>query len=346
MKGLIVCLVAALLQPVAGDGMCADMTTEHPSGRTDHFRVVSNAKKPSPEEIATDLEATWRTFRDLFGVEPAAVEVVITVTSGGGGSSADAGTESPAGGPAHRIAWTIAEGEPLDSQRFSDLSHEIAHIYFLEYMHAGGLHQAHAWLHEAVACHHEKEPSRRHRLQWMRDHLQERIPLATLFTMKNPVKQSPLVELTVQLHEKLASRRHRLQWMRDHLQERIPLATLFTMKNPVKQSPLVELTVQLHEKLARGEITVDELNRQISAYASSHAEELSRNGIRNMTYYAESLSLFEFLLETEGKTFIREMCQALRRGTSMDEIVRRRKAYPNGLSQLEDAWVAWVRNSS
>src|SRR5439155_646849 len=203
MKGLIVCLVAALLQPVAGDGMCADMTTEHPSGRTDHFRVVSNAKKPSPEEIATDLEATWRTFRDLFGVEPAAVEVVITVTSGGGGSSADAGTESPAGGPAHRIAWTIAEGEPLDSQRFSDLSHEIAHIYFLEYMHAGGLHQAHAWLHEAVACHHEKEPSRRHRLQWMRDHLQERIPLATLFTMKNPVKQSPLVELTVQLHEKL-----------------------------------------------------------------------------------------------------------------------------------------------
>jgi len=300
MKGLIVCLVAALLQPVAGDGMCADMTTEHPSGRTDHFRVISNAKKPSPEEIATDLEATWRTFRDLFGVEPAAVEVVITVTSGGGGSSADAGTESPAGGPAHRIAWTIAEGEPLDSQRFSDLSHEIAHIYFLEYMHAGGLHQAHAWLHEAVACHHEKEPSRR----------------------------------------------HRLQWMRDHLQERIPLATLFTMKNPVKQSPLVELTVQLHEKLARGEITVDELNRQISAYASSHAEELSRNGIRNMTYYAESLSLFEFLLETEGKTFIREMCQALRRGTSMDEIVRRRKAYPNGLSQLEDAWVAWVRNSS
>ena len=300
MKGLIVCLVAALLQPVAGDGMCADMTTEHPSGRSDHFRVVSNAKEPSPEAIAADLETTWRTFRDLFGVEPAAVEVVITVTSGGGGSSADAGTESPAGGPAHRIAWTIAEGEPLDSQRFSDLSHEIAHIYFLEYMHAGGLHQAHAWLHEAVACHHEKEPSRR----------------------------------------------HRLQWMRDHLQERIPLATLFTMKNPVKQSPLVELTVQLHEKLARGEITVDELNRQISAYASSHAEELSRNGIRNMTYYAESLSLFEFLLETEGKTFIREMCQALRRGTSMDEIVRRRKAYPNGLSQLEDAWVAWVRNSS
>ena len=296
MRGLLVCLFAVLLRLMAGVGTCADMTTEHPSGKSDHFRVVSTAKNPSPEAIASDLEKTWQTFKDLFGVEPPPVEVVISVTAGGG-SSADAGTEAPGGGPAHRIAWTIAEGEALDGQRFSDLSHEIAHIYFLEYTHESGLHQANAWLHEAVACHHEKEPSRR----------------------------------------------HRAQWMRDHLQERIPLATLFTMRNPVKQSPLVELTVQLHEKLARGEITVDELNRQISAYASSHAEELSRGGIRNMTYYAESVSLLEFLLETEGKTFIRDMCQALERGTSMDAIVRQRKAYPNGAPQLEEAWAEWVR---
>jgi len=296
MKGLRVCLIAVLLRLMAGDGTCADMKTEQPSGKSDHFRVVSTAKTPSPDAIASDLETTWRTFRDLFGVEPVPVEVVISVGTGGG-SSADAASEAPAGSPAHRIAWTITEGEPLDSQRFSDLSHEIAHIYFLEYMHEGGLHQSNAWLHEAVACHHEKEPSRR----------------------------------------------HRAEWMRDHLQERIPLATLFTMRNPVKESPLVALTVQLHEKLARGEITVDELNRQVSAYASSHGDELSRRGVENMTYYAESVSLLEFLLETEGKTFIRDMCQALERGTSMDAIVRQRKAYPNGTSQLEEAWAAWVR---
>ncbi|TMA39930.1 MAG: hypothetical protein E6J79_01645 [Deltaproteobacteria bacterium] len=289
MKGLVVCLIAALLRLMAGDGTCADM-------KTSHFRVVSTAKTPSPEAIASDLEPTWRTFEELFGVDPPAVEVVISVTAGGG-SSADAGTESAAGGASHRIAWTIAEGEPLDGQRFSDLSHEIAHIYFLEYMHEGGLHQPNAWLHEAVACHHEKEPSRR----------------------------------------------NRAQWIRDRLGERIPLATLFTMRNPVKESPMVELTVQLHEKLARGEISVDELNRQVSAYASSHADELSRHGIQNMTYYAESVSLFEFLLETEGKAFIREMCRALARGTSMDAIVRQRKAYPNGPSELEEAWAKWVR---
>ncbi len=282
-------LGVALLLLVAHPGISADM---HAS----HFRVVSTATKPTPQAIAADLETTWRTFHDVFAVDPPSVEVVITVTSGGG-SSADAGTEAPAGGLSHRIAWSMAEGEPLDGQRFSDLSHEIAHIYFLEYMHEGGLHQSNAWLHEAVACHHEKE----------------------------------------------ASRRHRAEWMRDHLDDRIPLATLFTMRNPVKESPLVELTVQLHEKLARGEIGVEELNRQISAFASSHAEDISRTGIRNMTYYAESVTLFEFLLEKEGQTFIREMCQALRHGATMDAIVRKRSPFPKGTPDLEEAWVAWVR---
>ena len=129
--------------------------------------------------------------------------------------------------------------------------------------------------------------------------------------------------------------------MRDHLPDRIPLAALFTMRNPVKQRPLVELTVQLHERLARGEITVEELNRQVAGYASSHAEELSRHGIRDMTYYSESLSVFEFLLATEGKTFLRDMCQALERGTTMDEVVRGLQAYPNGPGQLEHVWAAW-----
>ncbi len=263
-------LGSGLLGLLVAGGMRTAMATDHPTGESAHFRVVSAATTPSSDAIAADLERTWQTFRDLFGVEPARVEVVISVTSG---------------------------GEDLEGQAFSDLAHEIAHIYFLDYMGEGGLHQANAWLHEAVACHHEKAPSRR----------------------------------------------HRLQWMREHLRDRIPLGTLFTMRNPVKESPLVELTVKLHERLARGEITVDEVNRQVSAYATSHVEELTQRGIRNMTYYAESLSVFEFLLESEGKTFIREMCGALKRRTSMDEIVRRLKAYPKGPSQLEEAWAAWVQ---
>jgi len=115
------------------------------------------------------------------------------------------------------------------------------------------------------------------------------------------------------------------------------------MTNPQKTNPLVELTVKLQEQLARGEIKVEDMNRQISDFATTHATELSQAGIRNMTYYSESLSLFEFLLATEGKAFIRTMCQSLKAGKSMDDVIRSSKAYPGGIPQLEQAWVAWVQ---
>jgi hypothetical protein len=105
----------------------------------------------------------------------------------------------------------------------------------------------------------------------------------------------------------------------------------------------VELTVQLHEKLAKGEITVTELNRRISEYASSHAEELARAGVMNMTYYSESLSLFKFLLEKEGRPFVRALVQRLKGGATMEEIIRERSSYSNGIRSLEEEWVRWVQ---
>jgi len=268
--------------------------------QTSHFSIVSSAKKPTPDEIARYLDQAWQTFHDVFGVDPATVNVVISLTSGSGAPSSQSDQERPAGAPQHQMAWAITEGEALSSQSFSDLSHEITHIYFIDYMEdKGGMHQGHAWLHEAVACYSERDPYRK----------------------------------------------NREQWARDHISDRIPFEQLFTMKNPQKENPLVELTVKLHEKLARGEIKVDDLNRQISEFATSHGAELAQAGIRNMTYYSESLSIFEFLLKTEGKEFIRTMCQQLKKGKSMAEIIRGLKAYPKGIPQFEQAWVAWVQAS-
>src|SRR5215475_1645012 len=291
---LISCLALALLS-AATDDNTPKGTQNMPKG---HFVVVSSAKKPAPGEIAAYLEPAWQTFHDVFGVDPAAVKVVVSVTSGAGAPPSQADPDRSGGAPAHEIAWAIKEGEALSSQTFSDLAHEITHIYFIDYMEdQGGLHQAHAWLHEAVACYAERDPFRR----------------------------------------------NREQWAREHLSDRIPLAQLFTMTNPQKTNPLVELTVKLQEKLARGEINVEDMNRQISDFATTHATELSQVGIRNMTYYSESLSLFEFLLETQGKEFIRTMCQALKAGKSMDDVIRSSKTYPGGIPQLEQAWVAWVQ---
>lgn len=260
-----------------------------------HFVVDSGVESPSPDEIVDHLERTWRTFRDLFGVEPSGVRVVLSVASGGAQAAARADQGSITTG--RTMAWSVAEGEDLGGQGFSDLSHEIAHIYFLDLMgNPQGVHQTHAWLHEAVACTHES-PS-------------------------------------------FVANRER--WIRERLSERLPLAELFEMKNPVKESPLVELTVELHGKLARGEISVTAMNEQISAWASSHAQELMQAGIRNMTYYAQSLSVFQFLLVREGKPFARSMARRLREGARMQELVQGLAHYPSGIASLEEEWVRWV----
>ena len=195
------------------------------------------------------------------------------------------------------MAWTVTEGEDLHGQGFSDLSHEIAHLYFLDLMgNPEGLHQPHAWLHEAVACWHE----------------------------------SPRF---------LAGRE---AWIRERLHERTPLAQLFEMRNPVKEQPLVDLTVKLHGRLARGEIDVVEMNRQINAWASSQSEQLLAAGARNMTWYAQSLSVLEFLVEREGRAFVRHMAKQLREGARMEDLLAQRPHGSGGLGAFEAQWIDWV----
>ena len=263
---------------------------------TPHFTLISNSTSPSAAEIGAHLEATWERFRGLFGAEPAPVRVVLTsLTSGQAPSRADHGSS-----PSRVMAWTVAEGEDLQGQGFSDLSHEIAHLYFLDVMgNPEGLHQPHAWLHEAVAC-------------W---------------------------------HESPRFRAGRAQWMRERLHERTPLARLFEMRNPVKDQPLVDLTVQLHGRLARGEIEVVEMNRQIAAWASSHSEQLLEAGARNMTWYAQCLSVLEFLIEREGRTFVRRVASQLSEGHRMGDLVRGVSHYPRGLTSLEEGWMDWMGKS-
>jgi len=290
------CFFLMLLGPTPNNA--AEKEDASPKKPDSHFMIVSSAKKPTSEEIARYLEQTWQTFHDVFDVDPAAVKVTINVTPGSGAPSSPSGQERLAGTPQRQMPWSIKEGEALSSQRFSDLSHEITHIYFIDYMEdKGRMHQDHAWLHEAVSCHSEQD----------------------------------------------SSRKIREQWARDHINDRIPFEQFFTMKNPVKESPLVVLTVKLTEKLNRGEITATEMTQQIASMVAAQSAEQSQERIRHLTYYAQSLSIFEFLLKTEGKEFIRAMSQRLKRGQSMAEIIRGLKAYPQGIPQFEQAWTAWVQ---
>src|SRR5215475_4270136 len=203
-RGVLVFCLALPLLSAAADGSTPKGTQNMTKG---HFVVVSSARKPAPGEIAAYLEPAWQTFHDVFGVDPAVVKVNVSVTAGAGAPPSQADPDRSGGAPAHEIAWAIKEDEALSSQRFSDLSHEITHIYFIDYMEdKGRMHQDHAWLHEAVSCYSEQDSSRKIRKQWARDHINDRTPFEQFFTMKNPLKEGPLVELTVKLTEKLNRR--------------------------------------------------------------------------------------------------------------------------------------------
>src|SRR5262249_52146436 len=152
---LILCLALPLLS-AATDDNTPKGTQNMPKG---HFVVVSSARKPAPGEIAAYLEPAWQTSPDVFGAAPAAVRVGVSVTAGTGAPPSQADPDRSGQAPTHEIAWAMKEGEPLSSQTFSDLAHEITHIYFIDYMEdRGSLHQAHAWLHEAVACYAHPDP--------------------------------------------------------------------------------------------------------------------------------------------------------------------------------------------
>jgi hypothetical protein len=140
----VFCFSLMLLSSTPNGASEKDASLEKPKS---HFGIVSSAQKPTRDEIALLLEQTWQTFHDVFDVDPVTVNVVISVISGSGAPSSQSREERPAGAPQHHMPWAVKEGEELSSQKFSDLSHEITHIYFIDYMEGkGGMHQDNAWL--------------------------------------------------------------------------------------------------------------------------------------------------------------------------------------------------------
>src|SRR5262245_7063524 len=119
-RGVMVCCLALPLRSVPGDGSTPEEEAQNmPKG---HFVVVSSASKPAPGEIAAHLEPAWQTFHDVFGVDPAIVKVVVSVTAGAGAPASQADPDRSGGAPAHELAWAIKEDEALSSQTFSELA--------------------------------------------------------------------------------------------------------------------------------------------------------------------------------------------------------------------------------
>ena len=80
LAGVVMLTMAGLALPP--DAFAGEASAEGQMATGSHFVVVSSVESPSPDEILDHLERTWRTFLDLFGVEPSGVRVVLSMASG------------------------------------------------------------------------------------------------------------------------------------------------------------------------------------------------------------------------------------------------------------------------
>lgn len=116
------------------------------------------------------------------------------------------------------------------------------------------------------------------------------------------------------------------------VEKRIPFAELFTMEHPVAQA-LKDVIGTAREQRKSGEVRMEII---------TGGENLLPNPDRAIVFYAESLTLAQFLADKEGPAFIGQIAAGLLRGETMTQILRGPKSLPSDLQELEKAWVKWV----
>jgi hypothetical protein len=144
-------------------------------------------------------------------------------------------------------------------------------------------------------------------------------------------------EMAAILCESPASRAVRRTYLRSALDERIPLAELTTMEHPV--------SVAIQTRRA-GSDPVIEAGANVQVLRGEEAREFLRN-LNAPLFYAQSLSLGEFLFEHGGAATLRTITEQLAAGRTLDEALvraaRAAPALPRSVPELEEAWVRWVR---
>lgn len=134
-------------------------------------------------------------------------------------------------------------------------------------------------------------------------------------------------EMAATLCEFPSLKQERMTYLRDHLDDALPLDTLFTMRHPLNGRVM---------QLANADTASTTSVRVITGAA---AQELLQ-GTNATLFYAQSLSLGEFLFDRGGAEAIRGLAWELMQDATMDEALSRVEGLPNDVDVLESAWRA------
>jgi CBS domain-containing protein len=127
----------------------------------------------------------------------------------------------------------------------------------------------------------------------------------------------------------------RRAFMREKLDQRIPLAELFTMSHPVAQSQQ-ELIARARQQMAPGQKSAMIVMRGDGALVSD----------RSLIFYAQCLSIADFLAEREGPRVLGRLAAGLSERREITELLAESSRLPSDLAALEAAWTSWVAAGS
>ena len=115
-------------------------------------------------------------------------------------------------------------------------------------------------------------------------------------------------------------KQHRLR-MKENLADGYPLATLLTMPHPASGG-------QTAPGAAASGLPFTVIGR-VSTKAGG-------------LFYVQSMTLLEYLAETEGDHFVGRIGESLARGESMESLLKTARKAPADIAQLDAAWVKWL----
>ncbi|MBI4617719.1 MAG: hypothetical protein HY720_29170 [Planctomycetes bacterium] len=282
--------------------------------KSDNFDVYADDPAKAKEKAA-QLEEAARTFQRVFGVRPprGAVHLGANALSGGGMSGMGGGGATKPGEAVWTLPWpddmgNLLKNLPQGTQLPQGMSG------------TGGMEsQMDALTHEAAHLMflHHVNPGCIAALQQN-------------FNGYGSFLPDWIDEAVAVYHEPESMKATRRQQMKELVDQHIPLSRFFTMNHPIGA----------HGPGAGGAGGIDPADLQ------KKLQELSQGGVGGEAnlFYVQSLSVFEFMLEAGGPTFVRKLVEHLQKGGTTEAglaLLSRREL--KTLEGFESAWVAWEK---
>ncbi len=209
--------------------------------------------------------------------------------------------------PASDAKVSQASTKPASAGGIKALSHEAGHTFF------------EAWVDEKIGRAAEI------------DHPSQGGPPTGEISYGHPAVPAWFNEAVATLLESPQLQKSRYDFLAHHMQDAIPLPNLFTMKHPVVTDRQEALKQAQAAAVNNGGTSV--VVMQTDNDSTSQRETL---------FYAESLSIAQFMAAEEGPIFIGRVAEGLAKGRTMQEILHDAKNLPADSDQLAKTWRQWL----